>query len=76
MTNQLQRAIERLQQLPIEDQIAIAERILEEIDEREWDKITSKPHVQQAINELAEEAKQQEEAGEIEEGGFAPDNNY
>lgn len=71
MTTQLQRAIERLQQLPIEDQIAIAERILEEIDEREWDKIVNTPHVQQAINELAEEAKQQEEAGEIEEGGFA-----
>lgn len=73
MTTQLQQAIERLQQLPIEDQIAIAERILEEIDEREWDRIVSTPHVQQAINELAEEAKQQEEAGEIEEGGFAQD---
>lgn len=71
MTSQLERAIERLQQLPLEEQNAIAERILEEIDEREWDKIISTPHVQQAIIELAEEAKQQEAAGEIEEGGFA-----
>lgn len=71
MTNQLQQAIERLQQLPIEEQNAIAERILEAIDEREWDKIVSTPHVQQAIIELTEEAKKQEAAGEIEEGGFA-----
>jgi hypothetical protein len=33
MTEQLQYAIKRLQQLPIEAQNAIAERILNEIDE-------------------------------------------
>lgn len=71
MTRQLQQAIERLQQLPIEEQNAIAERILEAIDEQEWDRIVNTPHVQQAIIELAEEAKQQAAAGEIEEGGFA-----
>jgi predicted metal-dependent hydrolase len=71
MTEQLQRAIERLQQLPIEEQNAIAERILDELDEREWDKITSTSHVQQALIELADEAEQQEKAGEIEAGGFA-----
>lgn len=70
MTERLRRAIERLQQLPVEEQNAIAERILEEIDEREWDRIISTPHVQRAIAELAEEARQQEIAGETEEGGF------
>lgn len=71
MTEQLQQAIERLQKLPIEEQNAIAERILDELDEREWDKITSTSHVQQALIELADEAEQQEKVGEIEEGGFA-----
>ena len=71
MTEQLQQAIERLQKLPIEEQNAIAERILDELDEREWDKITSTSHVQQALIELADEAEQQEQAGETEEGGFA-----
>jgi hypothetical protein len=36
-----------------------------------YSEIISTPHVQQAIIELAEEAKQQTAAGEIEEGGFA-----
>ena len=71
MTEQLQQAIERLQKLPIEEQNAIAERILDELDEREWDKITRTSHVQQALIELADEAEQQEQAGETEEGGFA-----
>ena len=35
MTEQLQQAIERLQQLPIEEQHALAERMLDELDERE-----------------------------------------
>jgi hypothetical protein len=71
MTEQLQQAIERLQKLPIEEQNAIAERILDELDEREWDKITCASHVQQALIELADEAEKQEQAGETEEGGFA-----
>src|SRR6266571_367576 len=58
MTEQLRQPIERLQKLPIEEQNAIAERILDELDEREWERITSTSHVQQAIIELADEAEQ------------------
>ena len=71
MTEQLQQAIERLKKLTIEEHNAIDERILEELDERKWDKITSTSHVQQALIELADEAEKQEQAGETEEGGFA-----
>ena len=71
MTEQLQQAIERLQKLPQAAQNAIAERILDEIDEQEWDEIVSKPHVRQALRRLAEEARQQDANGETEEGGFA-----
>src|SRR6266487_4970161 len=70
MTEQLRKAIERLQKLPIEEQNAIAERILDELDQREWDNLTSTSHVQQALIELADEAELQEKAGETEEGGF------
>jgi hypothetical protein len=71
MTEQLRHAIERLQQLPDARQIAIAERILDEIDEQEWDDIVSKPHVLLALHQMAAEARQQDAAGETEEGGFA-----
>ena len=71
MTEQLRQPIERLQKLPIEEQNAIAERILDELDQREWDNLTSTSHVQQALIELADEAELQEKAGETEEGGFA-----
>jgi hypothetical protein len=71
MTEQLQQAIKRLQQLPDEAQNAIAERILDEIDEQEWDDIIRKPRVQQHLRALANQAWQEHEAGETEEGGFA-----
>jgi hypothetical protein len=73
MTPQLQQAIERLQHLQhllAEEQDVIAKRILEEIDEWEWDRIVSSPRGQQVLLELDDEAQQQEERGEIEEGGF------
>ncbi len=43
----------------------------EEAEEREWESIVSKPHVQQALRRMAAEARQQYYAGETEEGGFA-----
>ena len=43
MTEQLRHAIEAMQRLPHEAQNAIAARILEEIEEQEWDAIVSKP---------------------------------
>ncbi len=71
MTEQLRQAFERAQQLSDNAQNALALRILEEIDEQEWDEIVSKSRPRKVLRALAEEARQQEAAGETEEGGFA-----
>ena len=71
MTEQLRQAFELAQRLPDEAQNALAARILEAIDEQEWDEIVSKPRVQQALRTLAEEAQKYEATGETVEGGFA-----
>lgn len=70
MTEQLRRAFERAQQLPDVSQNALAERILEEIEEQEWNEIINKPHVQQRMLAQADKAWKEHEAGETEEGGF------
>lgn len=46
---------------------------VEEQEEQEWDAIVSQPRVRQAIRRLAQKARRQDEAGETEEGGFAPE---
>jgi len=71
MTEQLKQAFEQAQQLPDDAQDVLAARILEAIDEQEWDEITRKPRVRQALHSLAEQARRQKAAGETEEGGFA-----
>jgi hypothetical protein len=71
MTEQLRQAFERAQQLPDDAQNALAARILEAIDEQEWDEIIRQPRVRQTLRNLAEQARRQEAAGETEEGGFA-----
>ncbi len=71
MTEQLRQAFDRAQQLPDAVQNALAERILEEIEEQEWEQIISKPRVQQKLVELADEAWKEHKAGKTEEGGFA-----
>jgi hypothetical protein len=46
-------------------------RMLEEMEERRWKAITSKPRIRSAIRRMAEEALEKEARGETEEGGFA-----
>lgn len=70
MTEQLRHAIEALQRLPEDVQNAIAARILEEIEEQEWDAIVNKPRVQARLRELGRQALEEDKAGETEEGGF------
>ncbi len=70
MTEQLQHAIEVLQRLPSDAQNTIAARILEEVEEQEWDTIVSKPRVQARLRELGRQALAEDEAGETEDGGF------
>ncbi len=69
MTEHLQEAIEALQRLPADVQNTIATRILEEIEEREWDAIVSKPRVQARLRELGRQAREEDRAGETEDGG-------
>jgi hypothetical protein len=71
MTEQLRQAFERAQQLPENVQNFLAKRLLEEIEEREWEQIVSKPHVRATVRTLAEEAFGQYQRGETEDGGFA-----
>ncbi len=61
---------EALQRLPADAQNTIATRILEEIEEREWDAIISKPRVQARLRELGRQAREEDRAGETEDGGF------
>ena len=70
MTDQLQHAIEALQRLPANAQDVIAARILEEIEEQEWDTIVSKPRVQARLRELGRLAMEEDSAGDTEEGGI------
>lgn len=46
-------------------------RLEEDIDELEWYRIISTPHVRSGIRRLALEARRQVAVGEVEEGGFA-----
>ena len=68
VTEQLQHAIEALQRLPANAQNTIAIRILEEIEEQEWETIVSKPHVQTRLRELGRKALEEDKVGETEEG--------
>lgn len=73
MTEKLRAVYEQAQELPEETQNELAARIeamLDELSEREWERIISQPHVIQAIIELEAEAKRRDDAGETEEGGF------
>jgi hypothetical protein len=45
--------------------------LLDMEDQRAWEEMFSKPHVQAGLERLEEEAKRQFAAGEYEEGGFA-----
>ena len=57
--------------LPENIQNFLARRLLEEIEEREWEQIVSKPHVRATVRILAEEAFGQYQRSETEDGGFA-----
>ena len=64
MTEALRRAVELAQQLPDDEQDTIAQIILDEIEEREWDAIVSKPSVRAALESMAEAALKEHEAGQ------------
>lgn len=66
MVNELREALDLLGQLPDDEQRRIAQIVLEEIEQREWDELVSSPRSKAFLRRLIADAK----AGEIEEGGL------
>lgn len=73
MTEKLRSAFEAIQHYPADVQDEIAARILEELEEREWDVIVRKPRVRKRIGELADQALSQYQEGKVRDGGFGTD---
>ena len=64
MTKMLEKAISEVRQLPETDQDAIAQLILEELeDERRWDAAFSHPKSPLVLEALLAEAEAEDEAG-------------
>jgi hypothetical protein len=57
MVDELRQAIDMLGQLPDDEQRKIAHIVLEEIEQREWDKLISSPRSKAFVKRLIAEAK-------------------
>ena len=66
MVEELRQALDALGQLPEEEQRQIAQLVLEEIEQRQWDELVSSPRSKAVLKRLIAEAKE----GEIEDGGL------
>ena len=66
MVDELRQALDLLGQLPDEEQRQIAQLILEEVEQREWDELVSSPRSKAFLKRLIAEAK----SGEAEDGGL------
>lgn len=64
MTDTLRRAVAHVEQLPPEQQDAIAEIIERELEEREWANLVATPKSQRFLRELAAQARREDAAGE------------
>ena len=67
MTEQLRAAFDQVEKLPQAQQDAIAQMILDELDEQEWDAIVSSPKGQATMRKLLAEAQKEIDSGQIEE---------
>ncbi len=66
MVDELRQALGLLGQLPDEEQRQIAQLILEEVEQREWDELVSSPRSKAFLKRLIAVAKE----GEIGDGGL------
>jgi hypothetical protein len=64
MTQLLEQAFQKLQRLCDEEQDAIAERILLELDERRWTELFATPESQSYLEEIGAKALAERKAGE------------
>ena len=69
MTELLKRVVAEIEQLPPEQQDAIAAAMQRELEEREWDALVAKPGSQRFLEQLAAEARAENAAGETQESG-------
>lgn len=67
MVDELRHAFELAQQQPDEEQRRIAQMVLEELEEREWEALTRRPGARAFHEELRAELREAEERGEVEE---------
>ncbi len=68
MIDTLRRLIERLEQLPEDEQAEIARRIepiIEDADERKWDELLATPESDAFIAQLIAQAHEDEKAGRL-----------
>jgi len=70
MNNQIDRIVEDAKQLSYDELKVISERLLDILDEMEWDAIVAKPHVKKYLEEQGHLAWQEHLEGKSEEGGF------
>jgi hypothetical protein len=59
----LKVAFEQAKKLPLKYQTMIAEKVLEAIEDAEWDEWLAQPEISRMIDEFAEEAKTEHLAG-------------
>jgi hypothetical protein len=64
MTETLKRVVAQIEQLPPEQQDALAEVMLRELEEREWDALVAQPGSHRFLDRLATEARREDAAGE------------
>ncbi len=64
MTEALRRVVALIEQLPPEQQDAIAEAMQRELEEREWDALVAGPASQRFLARLAADARREEAAGQ------------
>jgi len=73
MNNQVDRIVEEAKLLSYDELKAMSERILDMLDEWEWDMLTSKPEAKKIMGELGDKAWEEHLAGKTREGGFGRD---
>lgn len=61
MVDELRQALDMLRKLPDEEQRKIAQIVLEEIEQHEWDKLVNSPRSKAFLKRLIADAK----AGEV-----------
>ena len=63
MTETLKKVVDQVEQLPPEEQDAIAEVIERELADRKWDVLFASPASERFLDRLASEARREEAAG-------------